>query len=119
MDKEQQTIHYVYVLECADRSLYTGWTTHLAKRLRVHNEGKGAKYTKSRLPVYLKYYEKFVTKSEALRRECEIKKLSRREKLDLINHKARKDSISCQQKQVKFAKEQERNLAIDVKEKRF
>ena len=76
-------MHYVYVLRCADDTLYTGWTTNLDKRIQAHNDKKGAKYTKSRTPVALFYYEEFETKSEALKREAAIKKLSRIEKLKL------------------------------------
>lgn len=75
---------YTYILECADGTLYTGWTNHLEKRVRCHNAGKGAKYTKSRLPVRLVYYEMFATKQEALKREYAIKQLSRKDKLRLI-----------------------------------
>ncbi len=75
---------YTYVLECSDNSLYTGWTDDIEKRLRAHNAGSGGKYTRSRLPVALRYSEAFDTKSEAMRRECAIKKLSRREKIALI-----------------------------------
>ncbi len=78
-------MNYVYILKCADGSLYTGWTTDLEKRIAVHNSGNGAKYTKSRLPVELIYYEEFENKSDALKRECAIKKLSRTEKLKLIS----------------------------------
>ena len=74
---------YVYVLRCADDTLYTGWTTNLDKRIQAHNDKKGAKYTKSRTPVALFYYEEFETKSEALKREAAIKKLPRSEKLKL------------------------------------
>lgn len=74
-------MHYVYILECADGTLYTGWTTNLEKRIRTHNMKKGAKYTKTRTPVSLFYYEEFETKSEALKREAEIKKLPRSSKL--------------------------------------
>ncbi|MBE7022701.1 MAG: GIY-YIG nuclease family protein [Ruminococcaceae bacterium] len=77
-------MHYVYMLKCADGSLYTGWTTDLTERIRVHNSGKGAKYTRSRLPVTLVYHESFPDKSQALRREIEIKQLSRSEKEALI-----------------------------------
>lgn len=76
-------MHYVYVLRCADDTLYTGWTTNLDKRIQAHNDKKGAKYTKSRTPVALFYYEEFETKSEALKREAAIKKLPRIEKLKL------------------------------------
>ena len=74
----------MYVLSCNDGSLYTGWTTDLKKRIKAHNSGKGAKYTRSRLPVKLMYYEEFPDKSQALKREKEIKKLTRNQKLDLI-----------------------------------
>ena len=72
--------HYVYMVECADGSLYTGWTTDLAARIEAHNSKKGAKYTRSRLPVRLVYFEEYTDKSEALKREAAIKRLSREEK---------------------------------------
>ena len=71
---------YVYILECADGTLYTGWTNDLEKRVAAHNAGQGAKYTRSRRPVRLCYYEAFEDKNEALRRECAIKRLAREEK---------------------------------------
>lgn len=77
--------HYVYILKCKDNSLYTGWTTDIEKRLKAHNSGKGAKYTKSRKPVELVYKEEFDNKSDALRREAAIKSLTRSQKLELIN----------------------------------
>ena len=77
--------HYVHILKCKDNSLYTGWTTDIEKRLKAHNSGKGAKYTKSRKPVVLVYKEEFDSKSDALRREAAIKKLTREQKLELIN----------------------------------
>lgn len=77
-------VNYTYLLECADGTIYCGWTTCLQTRLRSHNEGRGAKYTKSRRPVRLVYYEEFETKQEAMKREAAIKKLSRRDKLGLI-----------------------------------
>lgn len=77
-------MHFVYILECGDGSLYTGWTTNLEDRLRVHNSGKGAKYTRSHLPVKLLYSESFSEKSQALKREAEIKKLTRPQKEALI-----------------------------------
>lgn len=82
--KSNDERHYVYMLRCADNTLYTGWTTNLEKRVAVHNAGKGAKYTRNRCPVELVYYECLETKSEALRRECAIKKLTRCEKTALI-----------------------------------
>lgn len=80
-------MNYVYILMCKDNTLYTGWTTSLERRVKVHNEGKGAKYTRGRLPVELVYFEEFSTKSEALKRECEIKKMKREEKNLLIKSK--------------------------------
>lgn len=76
--------NYTYIVRCADDTLYTGWTNNLEKRITMHNEKKGAKYTKSRTPVELVYFECFETKEEAMSREFHIKKLSRKEKLDLI-----------------------------------
>ncbi len=76
--------NYTYIVQCGDGSLYCGWTNRLAERVCAHNEGRGAKYTKGRGPVRLVYYESFPSKNEALRRESEIKKLTRREKLMLI-----------------------------------
>ena len=76
--------NYTYILECADGTLYCGWTNHLQERVAAHNAGKGARYTKSRWPVVLKYYETFSTKQEAMRREWAVKQLSRKEKLELI-----------------------------------
>lgn len=75
---------YTYILKCADNTLYTGWTTDLKKRLTTHNSAKGAKYTRTRLPVTLVYYESFPTKKEAMQREASIKKLSRPQKERLI-----------------------------------
>lgn len=75
---------YTYILVCADGTLYTGWTNNLEKRLAAHNAGKGAKYTRSRCPVRLLYYEEFEQKSEAQSRECAIKRLPREEKIALV-----------------------------------
>ena len=76
--------NYTYMVKCRDGTLYTGWTNDLEKRIRAHNEGRGAKYTKSRRPVTLVHYEMFGTKEEAMRREYEIKHMTRREKEKLI-----------------------------------
>lgn len=76
---------FTYILECADGTLYTGYTTDIKRREAVHNSGKGAKYTRSRLPVRVVYYEEFEDKRDAQRREWEIKHLSREQKLALIN----------------------------------
>ncbi|HHX52826.1 MAG TPA: GIY-YIG nuclease family protein [Erysipelothrix sp.] len=78
-------MYIVYILKCSDDTLYTGYTTNLDNRVLIHNKGLGAKYTKSRLPVTVVYHENFETKSEALKREYQIKQLTRLKKLQLIN----------------------------------
>lgn len=78
-------MNYTYILLCADSTLYCGWTNHLEKRIKAHNEGKGAKYTRGRRPVSLVYQEEYQEKEEAMKREAEIKKLSKKEKLKLID----------------------------------
>ena len=77
-------MNYVYILSCSDNTLYTGWTNDLERRINVHSSGKGAKYTRGRLPVKLVYFEKFNDKKLAMKREYAIKRLSREEKLKLI-----------------------------------
>lgn len=77
--------YYVYLLECADETLYCGYTDNLEKRVKTHNAGKGAKYTRARLPVKLVYSETFTEKSEAMKREAQIKTFSRAQKLSLLN----------------------------------
>lgn len=77
-------MYFVYILSCADGTLYTGTTNDVEKRVKTHNAGHGAKYTRARLPVSLVYTEEVSDKSEALRREIAIKRLSRAEKLKLI-----------------------------------
>jgi putative endonuclease len=77
---------YFYIIICNDSSLYSGITTNVLERLASHNKGKGAKYTRTRRPVRLAYYEVIETKSEALKRENEIKNFSRENKLRLITH---------------------------------
>lgn len=74
----------LYILECRDGTLYTGITDQLEKRLKAHNAGKGAKYTRGRGPVVLRYQESCADHGSALRREYEIKRLSRQEKLEII-----------------------------------
>jgi len=80
-------VNYVYILRCGDGSLYTGWTNDLEQRLRTHAEGRGGKYTRSHLPVELVYHECYETSTEARSREAKIKRLSRAEKLRLIDRK--------------------------------
>ena len=81
-------MNHAYILRCADGTLYSGWTNNLEKRLAAHNSGKGAKYTKTRLPVELVYFESFDSKNQAMSREAQFKQLSREQKLKLINEKA-------------------------------
>lgn len=77
-------MHYVYILRCADDSLYTGYTTDLEAREAAHNAGKGAKYTRSRRPVAVVYSERFRLPARARAREYALKQLTRAEKLALI-----------------------------------
>jgi putative endonuclease len=77
-------VHYVYVLSCADDTLYTGYTTDVARRVAEHDAGEGAKYTRGRTPVEPVHVESFETKSAAMSREHEIKQLSRTEKERLV-----------------------------------
>lgn len=79
--------NYTYIIRCKDNSLYVGWTNNLEKRMKAHNDGKGAKYTKPRRPVELVYYEVFSTKQEAMSREYHLKKLSHKEKEQLIEQR--------------------------------
>ncbi|MFW5993998.1 MAG: GIY-YIG nuclease family protein [Halanaerobiaceae bacterium] len=76
---------YVYIVKCSDNTLYTGYTNDPVRRIEEHNSGDGAKYTRGRRPVKLVYLEEFADKSEAMKREYEIKQLSRTDKLELIN----------------------------------
>lgn len=78
-------MNYTYILRCADGSYYPGWTTDPERRLKEHNAGKGAKYTRSRLPVEIVHLEEFETKEEAMRRERQIKQLTRQQKQELID----------------------------------
>lgn len=80
-----ECMNYTYMVKCSDGSLYTGWTNSLEKRLKAHNgSDKGAKYTKLKRPVELVYYEGYATREEAMRREYQIKQLTRKQKLALI-----------------------------------
>ena len=74
---------FVYIVQCADDTLYTGWAVDVAARIKVHNAGRGAKYTQARRPVRLVYSEELPTRAEAMRRERQIKKLPRIKKLAL------------------------------------
>lgn len=76
--------NYAYIVECSDGTLYTGYTNDLKRRVSVHNSGKGAKYTRSRLPVRLVYFEEYDSKEQAQSREYQIKRLTRKQKIALI-----------------------------------
>lgn len=80
---------YMYVLECADKTLYTGYTTDVQRRLSTHNAGKGAKYTRARLPVKLLYQESFPSKQEAQSAEAYFKQKTRQQKLDYIKENSK------------------------------
>ena len=84
-------MNYVYILRCADGSLYCGWTTDPEKRIRSHNSGRGAKYTRARLPVELVYTEQYEDRCEAMSREWHIKRMSRQQKEKLIMKEHCKD----------------------------
>ncbi|MEA4893740.1 MAG: GIY-YIG nuclease family protein [Oscillospiraceae bacterium] len=84
METGKAARYYAYMLRCADGTIYSGYTTDLYRRTAVHNNGQGAKYTRSRLPVELVFTESFATRSEAQKREVELKKLTRAEKILLI-----------------------------------
>ena len=75
---------FTYILECADGTLYVGWTTDLEGRLRAHNAGRGGRYTRGRRPVRLAYFEEYSTRQEAQRREAVLRRLPRAMKLRLI-----------------------------------
>lgn len=79
-------INYVYIVECHDHTYYTGWTTNLEHRIKSHNDGNGAKYTRARRPVKLIYFEELPDKKQALKREYAIKQLTRKQKELLIKN---------------------------------
>lgn len=89
---EKKYDHTVYILECKDGTLYTGYTNHLARRLAMHESGKGAKYTRGRGPFSLRYYKTFETKEEAMREEYSIKQLNKEGKLTRI-HAFQKEEV--------------------------
>ena len=96
---------YVYMLRCGDGSLYTGYTDDVQRRLKVHQSGKGAKYTRSRQPVELAYYEELPDKSAALRREAAIKKLPRTQKLKLMEQKESNTMVEMRRKDRQLSEE--------------
>ena len=86
-------MYYVYILECNDKTLYTGYTISLQSRLEKHNLGLASKYTRGRIPVKYVYTETFTDKSTALKREIEIKSLTRKKKIELIQEKSHESII--------------------------
>ena len=84
--------YFVYIVECADETLYTGYARDLSQRINTHNSGFGAKYTRNRLPVVLRHFESFETKSEAMKREYAIKRMSRQQKILLIENEGGNDN---------------------------
>ncbi|MBL4954224.1 GIY-YIG nuclease family protein [Neobacillus sp. OS1-32] len=89
--------HYFYVLTCADGSLYGGYTNNLERRIKLHNEGKGAKYTRGRGPVTLTFSKGYESKSEALKAEYWFKHLSRKQKLDYILRETSDDHVAAEE----------------------
>ncbi len=83
--------NYTYMVKCRDGTIYTGWTTMLERRISEHNSGKGARYTRGRRPVELIYYEESSSKQEAMRREYEIKKMTRKQKIELAKKNKKSD----------------------------
>ena len=83
----EHKVYYTYIVLCSDGTLYIGFTDDLVRRLKVHNSGKGAKYTRSRLPVRLLYWEKYAYKRSAMQREYALKQWTRAEKMLLLQEK--------------------------------
>ena len=92
-------MYYTYIVRCADKTLYTGWTTDLNRRLQAHNSGQGAKYTRSRRPVTLVYAERFESKNEAMSREWHIKKLRLEQKENLLRNAGKNTACLCLEKE--------------------
>jgi putative endonuclease len=86
MSKVKSRQCYCYIVQCADGTFYTGWTTDLEKRVATHNAGRGSRYTRLRRPVKLVYFENLPDRSQAMRREIQIKRLSRPDKLKRISN---------------------------------
>lgn len=103
-NKPVEATCYTYILRCSDGTYYTGWTNNLDERVKTHNSGKGARYTRPRRPVTLVYYETFRSKEEAMSREFAIKRLTRREKQDLIDGFADKNVHTEENGRVKTIK---------------
>lgn len=89
-------VYYTYMVVCKDCTLYTGYTNDLVRRVRKHNSGKGAKYTRSRLPVRLVYWEKYASKQQAMQREYAIKQWTRQQKLQLLSPQQRQQILTVE-----------------------
>lgn len=85
-ENQERKKHYAYMLRCSDGSIYSGYTTDPHRREKVHNSGKGAKYTQTRLPVKLVYFEEFDNKIDAMKREYAFKQLTHKEKEEIIKN---------------------------------
>jgi DNA-3-methyladenine glycosylase II len=111
-------MNYTYILRCADGTLYTGWTNDLPRRIQTHNNGKGGKYTRSRLPVELVYHEEYEDKRQAQRREYSLKLLSRLEKERLVESQKAVQTMYFEygDKEIEYLKRKDKRLgeAIDV-----
>lgn len=88
--------HYFYVLTCSDGSLYAGYTNNLKRRIKLHNEGKGAKYTRGRGPVRLTFFRCHDNKSDALKEEIWFKRLTRKKKLDFLNREMGDNDVAAE-----------------------
>lgn len=86
-------MNYTYIFECDDGSYYTGWTNHLEKRFQMHKKGKGAKYTRIHKPIKIAYYEEFENKTDAMKREYEIKQFTHKEKENLIKNSMKEEMV--------------------------
>ena len=84
MRKSTRRAAFVYLLRCADGTIYTGWTFDVARRVRAHQQGRGARYTRARRPVELIYHERLASRRAAMRREVAIKRMTRKRKLGLV-----------------------------------
>jgi putative endonuclease len=89
--------HFFYVLTCTDGSYYGGYTNNLERRIKLHNEGKGAKYTRGRGPVKLTYSKGFDNKSDALRAEYYFKRLSRKKKIEFLIRETSDDNVAAKE----------------------
>ena len=94
---------WVYILECADGSFYTGWTSDILRRFKAHQKGQGAKYTRSHYPLRIVYLERFEEKTEAMKREYQIKRMSRKEKERLISSIEKENQKGHNKDRRKFA----------------